>query len=190
MGNGRRCVHFSLFGRQELITERRRAVYCILLIDTQLSAFWNQHVSRQLSIFAHHAALPCPKAQWEAVTARDWFRACQAPKPPPDSNVVVKRRQHPGNLPGLHPEFQVSQISDGYATVVLETLAAENAKHHTLRPDMENCLAVEMALMGLMAIAWDCRTRGGMGIRFHEGVKHWRVIVMNGELTRSWRISS
>jgi hypothetical protein len=177
---------FSSFVFYKLMIERRRAVYCILLIDTQLSAFWNQHVSRQLSIFAHHAALPCPKAQWEAVTARDWFRACQAPKPPPDSSVAVKRRQHPGNLPGLHPEFQVSQISDGYATVVLETLAAENAKHHTLRPDMENCLAVEMALMGLMAIAWDCRTRGGMGIRFHEGVKHWRVIVMNGGFNLSF----
>lgn len=164
--------------------ERRRAVFNILLIDTQQSAFWNQHVSRQLSIFAHHAALPCRKAEWEASTASDWFRACQVPKPPPDLPPANhKRRQHPGNLPGLHPEFQVSQISDGYATVVLETLAAENAKHHTLRPDMENCLAVQMALMGLMAIAWDCRTRGGMGIRFHEGVKHWRVIVMNGEST-------
>jgi len=164
------------------MVERRRAVYCILLIDTQLSAFWNQHVSRQLSIFAHHAALPCPKAQWEAVNASDWFRARDAPKVPASSvTPYQKRKQQPGNLPGLHPEFQVSSISEGYATVVLETLAAENAKHHTLRPDLENCLAVEMALMGLMAIAWDCRTRGGMGIRFHAGVKHWRHIVMNGK---------
>jgi hypothetical protein len=115
------------------------------------------------------------------MTAHEWCRARDI-KPLVDSSVAphAKRRQQPGNLPGLHPEFQVSQISDGYATVVLETLAAENARHHTLRPDLENYLAVEMALMGLMAIAWDCRTRGGMGIRFHEGVKHWRVIVMNG----------
>ena len=84
-------------------------------------------------------------------------------------------------MPGLHPEFQVHHVSEGYSSVVLETLAAENAIVKSYRADLENGLTVEMALMGLMAIAWDCRTRGGMGIRFREGTKHWRIIVINGE---------
>jgi hypothetical protein len=163
------------------VPERRRAVYCILLIDTQLSAFWNQHVSRELSIFAHHVALPCPRAQWEALTAGDWFRLRENIIPPPVVKPVNQSRQKPGRMPGLHPEFQVHHVSDGFSSVVLESLAAENAIVKSYRADLDNCLTVEMALMGLMAIAWDCRTRGGMGIKFREGTKHWRVIVINGE---------
>jgi hypothetical protein len=48
--------------------------------------------------------------------------------------------------------------------------------------DLENELAVEMVIMGIMAIAWDCRTRGGMGIRFRDSSKAWRDIAMKGKL--------
>jgi hypothetical protein len=46
--------------------------------------------------------------------------------------------------------------------------------------DLDNFLTCEMVLMGLMAIAWDCRTRGGMGLKTATG-EHWRVVVMRGE---------
>jgi hypothetical protein len=46
--------------------------------------------------------------------------------------------------------------------------------------DADNALAVEMVLMGVMAVAWDCRTRGGMGLKFREGTKQWRPLVLNG----------
>ncbi|WVQ79633.1 hypothetical protein IAT38_001733 [Cryptococcus sp. DSM 104549] len=170
--------------------ERRRAAYCVLLIDTQLSAFWNQHCSRQLSIFAHHLTLPCPRRQWEAATARDWFRIRAAAKPSSTSGGGTStstagatgvtpaprhsKTQRSGYLPGLHPEFQVSAVADGYSSAILAALAVEKL---TFKPDYESSLTVQMVLIGLIAIAWDCRTRGGMGIRFREGTKHWRMIV-------------
>ena len=157
--------------------ERRRAAFCVLLIDTQLSAFWNQHPSRQLSIFAHNINLPCPRCQWEASTASDWFNV----REPPSPSASVTRKPRSGYLPGLHPEFQVNVVSEGYSTAILSALAAE--PQLPFRVDLENALGVEMILIGLMAIAWDCRTRGGMGIRFREGTAHWRPIVMNGEQT-------
>lgn len=160
----------------ELISERRRAAFSVLLIDTQLSAFWNQHPSRQLSIFAHNITLPCPRNQWEAMTASDWFRV----REPPIPASAISRKPRSGYLPGLHPEFQVSVVSEGYSSSILSALAAEDRL--PFRVDAENSLGVEMILIGLMAIAWDCRTRGGMGIRFREGTKHWRSIVLNGKL--------
>ncbi|WVN87696.1 uncharacterized protein L203_102884 [Cryptococcus depauperatus CBS 7841] len=152
--------------------ERRRAAYCVLLIDTQLSAFWNQHCSRQLSIFAHHLTLPCTRRQWEAPSAQKWFRT-RAPitNTPPTPR---KNNQRSGYLPGLHPEFQVTSVSDGYSAAVLAALSLEK---FSFKVDMDNSMTVQMVLIGLIAIAWDCRTRGGMGIRFREGTKHWRSIV-------------
>lgn len=204
-------------------------------MDTQLSAFWNQHVSRQLSIFAHAVALPCPRNQWDALTATDWFRiresaagvapgGATAPgtmgspsttnsnttTAHPNANapasstgtgagagsgsggsggpLMIKSshsmahslssKQKSGYLPGLHPEFQVSHVSDGYSSAILSALACEALP---FKVELDTAVTVEMVLMGLMAIAWDCRTRGGMGIKFKEGTKHWRGVVMNGE---------
>lgn len=153
-------------------------MYCILLMDTQLSAFWNQHVSRQLSIFAHDVALPCPRSQWEALTAADWFRAREAvASSPSNPRSTHSSKQKSGYLPGLHPEFQVHHVADGYASAILASLACDSVPFYA---DLDNALTVEMVVMGLMAIAWDCRTRGGMGIKFKEGTKHWRSVVMNG----------
>ncbi|WVQ77851.1 hypothetical protein IAR50_007548 [Cryptococcus sp. DSM 104548] len=154
--------------------ERRRAAYCVLLIDTQLSAFWNQHCSRQLSIFAHHLTLPSDRSQWEAPTASEWFRLrLRQPSTPPTPRRAASQ-QRSGYLPGLHPEFQVSTVTDGYSAAILASLALEPL---SFKADLDNCLTVQMILIGLIAIAWDCRTRGGMGIRFKEGTKHWRSIV-------------
>ena len=155
--------------------ERRRAAFCVLLIDTQLSVFWNQHPSRQLSIFAHNINLPCPRNQWDATTASDWFKV----REPPSPSASIAKKPRSGYLPGLHPEFQVDVVSEGYSASILSALAADEKL--PFRVDLENALGVEMILVGLMAIAWDCRTRGGMGIRFREGTKHWRSIVLNGE---------
>lgn len=204
--------------------ERRRAVYCILLMDTQLSAFWNQHVSRQLSIFAHHVALPCPRSQWDALTATDWFRARETAtvagnsnanananvnttsspstnnkttsaaggvtliNHPPTNNASINTtptstsKTRSGYLPGLHPEFQVGHVPQGYSSAILSAFAADgNFNKVPFKVDMDNVLTVEMILMGIMAIAWDCRTRGGMGFRMKEGLKHWRSVVHNCE---------
>ena len=160
-----------------LYVERRRAAYCVLLIDTQLSAFWNQHVSRQLSIFAHNLELPCPKSQWEALSAVDWMRVCT----PPDHKHISSNGKKPRSslLPGLYPEFQVSVVSEGYSRSLLSALGAEQPSIYKV--DHENALSVEMILIGLMAVAWDCRTRGSMGIRFKEGTKHYRMAVLHGE---------
>lgn len=49
------------------------------------------------------------------------------------------------------------------------------------RVGMENAMSVEMIRVGLKAISWDCRRRGGMGIRIREGTKRWRSIVLNSE---------
>ena len=65
----------------------------------------------------------------------------------------------------------------------MSALAAENSLLD-FAVDMEHALSVEMVLMGLLAVAWDCRTRGGMGIRFREGTKQWRAIVLAGEWAR------
>lgn len=181
-------------------------------MDTQLSAFWNQHVSRQLSIFAHNVALPCSRSQWDAQTATDWFRVREAAnattinstinntnntsssspsnpnKPSSNSNSTSTnttpsntKTQKSGYLPGLHPEFQINHVSDGYSSAILSALAAQDCLTPPLKVDLDNYLSMEMVLMGLMAIAWDCRTRGGMGIRFKEGTKHWRAVVHNCE---------
>lgn len=155
--------------------ERRRAAYAILFIDTQISTFWSQHPSRQLSIFAHNINLPSPNAQWEAMTAADWMLARQvdfsgAERPP-------RRITRQGFLPGLHPEFQVSVVTEGYSSAVLSALAAEGAP--PIKIDMDNSFAVSLVLTGLVAIAWDCRARGGMGLRFRDGTKHWRSFVLN-----------
>ena len=208
------------------VVERSRAVYCVLLMDTQLSAFWNQHVSRQLSIFAHNVPLPCPRSQWEALTASDWFRVREAAKAtasnhnnspsthnktstggivynyPQNSTTTTtnnqsspptastSKSQRSGYLPGLHPEFQVGHVSDGYSSAILSALAGDSCLTMPFKVDLDNVLSVEMVFMGLMAIAWDCRTRGGMGIRFKDGTKHWRGVVHNCEsLTRTYTVA-
>lgn len=148
-------------------------------MDTQLSAFWNQHVSRQLSIFAHSVALPCPRSHWEAPTKHEWQRLHEANNSP-SVKQPFSSKQKSGYLPGLHPEFQISHVSDGYSSAILSALATDNSTPLLVKADLENALSVEMVLMGLMAIAWDCRTRGGMGIRFKDGTKHWRMVVQNG----------
>lgn len=155
--------------------ERRRAAYAILFVDTQISAFWSQHPSRQLSIFAHNINLPSPSAQWDAMTATDWLLARQVDLS--DSSRPPRRITRQGFLPGLHPEFQVSVVTDGYSSAVLSALSAEGAP--PIKIDMDNSFAVSLVLTGLVAIAWDCRTRGGMGLRFRDGTKHWRSIVLN-----------
>ncbi|KLT43774.1 hypothetical protein CC85DRAFT_224843, partial [Cutaneotrichosporon oleaginosum] len=152
--------------------ERRRAAYAILFIDTQISAFWSQHPSRQLSIFAHNINLPCPAAQWEARTAADWMLARQVES----SGSRTPRRQGRDFVPGLHPQFHVNVIHEGYSSAVLSALAAESAQ---TKVEMDNPFAVSLVCTGLLAIAWDCRTRGGMGLRFRDGSKHWRSIVLN-----------
>lgn len=91
--------------------------------------------------------------------------------------TLRKSNARSGYLPGLHPEFQVSTVADGYSSAILAALALEKL---SFKVDLENSLTVQMVLIGLIAIAWDCRTRGGMGIRFREGTKHWRSIVFKG----------
>lgn len=157
---------------QRLMEERRRAAFCVLLIDTQLSAFWNQHCSRQLSIFAHNLNLPCSRSQWDAMSASDWIRYREAAP-------LRRKSAKTGFMPGLHPEFQVSSISEGYSTAVVSALACQPPV--PLVVDLEHYLGVELVLMGLMAAAWDCRTKGNMGIRFKEGSRHWREMLLNGE---------
>ncbi|RSH89100.1 hypothetical protein EHS25_002766 [Saitozyma podzolica] len=166
--------------------ERRRAAFCVLLVDTQLSAFWNQHSSRQLSIFAHNLNLPCPRNQWDAPTASEWIRV----REPPAASPTTVKKQRPGFMPGLHPEFQVTAISEGYSSAIVSALACQPPV--PLKIDIENYLGVEMVLIGLMAAAWDCRTKGNMGIRFRDGAKHWRDILMNAatiELRKTWEAS-
>ncbi|KAK8864734.1 hypothetical protein IAR55_001990 [Kwoniella newhampshirensis] len=160
---------WSAWAKEE---ERRRAAYCVLLIDTQLSAFWNQHCSRQLSIFAHNLILPCPRNEWDALTAHEWL-GLRGPTAEPATKPKTNRS---GYLPGLHPEFEVSSVAEGYSSAILATLGAQKL---SFRVDLDNNLTVQMVLIGLLAIAWDCRTRGGMGIRFREGTKQWRSIVFN-----------
>lgn len=99
--------------------------------------------------------------------------------PPPNTPPTLRKSNaRSGYLPGLHPEFQVSTVADGYSSAILAALALEKL---SFKVDLENSLTVQMVLIGLIAIAWDCRTRGGMGIRFREGTKHWRSIVFKGE---------
>lgn len=189
--------------------ETRRAAFCVLMIDTQLSAFWNQHPSRQLSIFAHNIALPCSRNQWEALTPGEWIRqrkldasrrhakaaasgaqqgAANATRPPGSAGSGSGRalythrsptkQSRSSYLPGLHPDFEVKAIHGEYSAVVFSALASE--ARLPLHIDADNALAVEMVLMGVMAVAWDCRTRGGMGLKFREGTKQWRPLVLNG----------
>ena len=148
------------------------------MCDTQLSAFWNQHCSRQISIFAHNMALPCPKGQWEAQTASEWLRLRHLPDPQ-QSPSSTGRPPRSSYLPGLHPEFHVSSVAEGYSTGILSSMAASSFL--PFKVDLDNYLGVEMVLMGLMAAAWDCRTKGGMGIKFGDGLKQWRPIVLKGE---------
>ncbi|WRT68113.1 uncharacterized protein IL334_005088 [Kwoniella shivajii] len=154
--------------------ERRRSAYCVLLIDTQLSAFWNQHCSRQLSIFAHNLNLPCPRSQWEAATASEWMKIRQIT---PNTPTTKPKHSKSGYLPGLHPEFTVTVVAEGYSSAIMSALSEEHK--FLFKVDLDNSLTTQMVLIGLIAIAWDCRTRGGMGIRFREGTKHWRSIVFN-----------
>ena len=157
------------------MAERRRAAYCILCIDTQLSAFWNQHPSRQLSIFAHNLASPCSRVQWEAATPSEWIRTIETTSTPA---APSNRKPRPAHLPGLHPDFHVDHIPDGYAASVKKALAAEQGQ--SLNIDHDSWFSAYMILMGLMAVAWDCRTRGGVGIRIPD-FKRWRGIVLVGE---------
>ncbi|OCF31984.1 hypothetical protein I316_06370 [Kwoniella heveanensis BCC8398] len=186
--------------------ERRRAAYCVLLIDTQISAFWNQHCSRQLSIFAHNLTLPCSRSQWDAASASEWFQIRDSerpPTPPPQTistpgTAITNATRRSGFLPGLHPEFTVNIIAEGYSSAILSALAIDSIRSHAspipvptsasmpvptmnlpFGFNLESSLTVQMVLIGLMAIAWDCRTRGGMGIRFKEGTRNWRQIVFS-----------
>ena len=164
--------------------ERRRAAFCVLLLDTQVSAFWNQHPCRQLPIFAHNIALPCPKAQWDAMSAIHWLGTRER-IPSAPANVPKKRSS--SFLPGLHPDFAVRTVSEGYSSSLLCALVAEEQLKFGL--DMENKLGAEMVLIGLMAVAWDCRTRGGMGLKL-SGTKPWRDIVLNGALQHAFMLPS
>jgi hypothetical protein len=165
---------WSIWAKDE---ERRRAAFCVLLLDTQISAFWNQHPSRQLPIFCHNIALPCSKAQWDALSAIDWL-CVREPAPAPPSVDVPKKRSSPF-LPGLHPDFAVQNVSEGYSSNLLCALVAEQKLKFGL--DVDHKFGAEMVLIGHMAVAWDCRTRGGMGMKM-SGDKSWREIVLNGEL--------
>lgn len=156
--------------------ERRRAAFCVLLLDTQASAFWNQSPSRQLSIFAHNIALPCRKSQWDARTAVDWLRVREPP--PLALTTNGSRKRSPLLLPGLHPIYDLTNVSEGYSSNLLYAIAAEEQLKFGL--DLENKFGAEMILIGLTAAAWDFRTRGGMGIKL-SGVKDWRLLVLNGE---------
>ncbi|WWC62269.1 uncharacterized protein I303_104865 [Kwoniella dejecticola CBS 10117] len=156
--------------------ERRRSAYCVLLMDTQLSAFWNQHCSRQLSIFAHNLNLPCPKSQWEARTASEWLKIRRY-SPVQNTATTKPKTSKSGYLPGLHPEFTVTVVAEGYSSAIMSALSEEHK--FLFKVDLDNSLTIQMVLIGLIAIAWDCRTRGGMGIRFREGTKHWRSIVFS-----------
>lgn len=204
--DGRGAAAWVAWAKDE---ERRRAAYSILYIDTQISAFWSQHPSRQLSIFAHNIKLPAPRAQWEAMTPADWLRAREgsdggnggsgsgsgagagtgAQRRSGGANGSHSHSHNPngtdskssgsnrtGYMPGLHPEFQVSVVTEGYSSAVLAALAGDGTP---IRIDLDNSFQVMLVLSGLCAIAWDCRTRGGMGIRFRDGTKHWRTVVRN-----------
>ncbi|WWC88956.1 uncharacterized protein L201_003871 [Kwoniella dendrophila CBS 6074] len=176
--------------------ERRRSAYCVLLIDTQLSAFWNQHCSRQLSIFAHNLNLPCSNLEWEAKNAIEWLKVKQSQQNSKSNNdnnnsnsninksttttkpnKTTNSNSKSGYLPGLHPEFTVTVVAEGYSSAIMSALSEEHK--FLFQVDLNNSLTCQMVLIGLIAIAWDCRTRGGMGIRFREGTKHWRSIVFN-----------
>lgn len=181
--------------------ERRRAAFCVLMVDTQISGFWNQHPSRQMSIFAHHIGLPCPKSEWEALSAAEWIRtrvALRAAKkaraslgnqydgpsgqgasnlkPIPD---VSPRKKKSTYLPSLHPDFQVSYVSEGYSRSLLSAMAAETTLSFAI--DLDHTLGVQMILIGLCAAAWDFRTRGGMGFKLKNSSQSWRVLVLHGE---------
>ena len=154
--------------------ERRRAVFTVLLLDTQLSAFWNQHSSRQLSIFAHNMTLPCPRRQWEATTAAEWLHARRSLLPSP----ISPRQAYSGYLPGLHPDFAVSTVTEGFSASVLASLGNEAVLPFQVDP--EGYFGLELILIGVMACAWDFRTRGSMGLRAREVHKQWRPMALNG----------
>lgn len=157
--------------------ERRRAAYCILYLDTQIGTFWSQHPSRQLSIFAHNINLPAPRSQWEAMSATEWLRAREA-----DPNS--RHARHHYSL--THGEFNHHQGAHhqpgdgGYSPAILQALSVDNTQggQQAFKVDVDNSFSVMLILVGLSAIAWDSRTRGGMGIKFRDGTKHWRNIIL------------
>ena len=115
--------------------------------------------------------LPCPRSQWEAKSAGDWVRARQA-------NICTSpgSNNHTGYLPGLHPDFQVNTVTEGFSAAILTLLGSEPLP---FKIDGEGYLGAELVLLGLMAAAWDCRTRGGMGLKMREN-KQWRGMMLSG----------
>jgi hypothetical protein len=90
---------------------------------------------------------------------------------------MERRDSRGGLMPGLHPEFQVQEVPEGYSSAVLAALVADGGQQIPI--SLDNSFAATMVLTGLAAIAWDCRTRGGMGIHFRDGSKGWRPVVLN-----------
>jgi hypothetical protein len=69
------------------------------------------------------------------------YRALSDPLPADPGGLVV---------PGLHPDFEVKAIHGEYSAVVFSALASE--ARLPLHIDADNALAVEMVLMGVMAV--------------------------------------
>jgi hypothetical protein len=111
--------------------------------------------------------------EWEATSASDWSRALA-----PATTPSIKRNHRNAYLPGLHPDFRITQIPDGYSSAILSAMVAQADLQFVV--DLENTLSVEMVLLGLMGTAWDHRTKGGMGIKFKDGAKHWRKLTQEG----------
>lgn len=124
-----------------------------------------------MSIFAHNIALPCPGNEWDALNPVDWLRVRQ-----PTQHLTKKPPS--SYLPGLHPDFKVNVVTEGYSSNIFTALCA--VPNFDFAVNEESALGVQMILMGMMAVAWDCRTRGGMGVKFRDGTQHWRSIVLNG----------
>lgn len=158
--------------------ERRRAAYCILYLDTQIGTFWSQHPSRQLSMFAHNINLPAPRSQWEAMSATEWLRAREN-----DPSTRSASRHHYSLTHGEfnhHQGAHHQQGEGGYSPAILQALSVDstNGGQQAFKVDPDNSFSVMLILVGLSAIAWDSRTRGGMGIKFRDGTKHWRNIIL------------
>lgn len=105
----------------------------------------------------------------------EWL-AIRIASPQLDIKPSIRR---PSLMPGIHPEFQVNNIPEGYSSAIMCALACQTPK--PLLVDAEHALGVEMVLIGLIAVAWDCRTKGNMGIRYQDVSKHWRETVSEGE---------
>ncbi|KAM0753374.1 hypothetical protein T439DRAFT_324009 [Meredithblackwellia eburnea MCA 4105] len=162
--------------------ERKRMVLIIFSLDCQLSGFWSQHPGRILSVFARRTGMPCPAAEWEAQNAAEWSRIVgernARTKVSSGPTTTTSAEQTPGHttpkeneerenayLPVMNPEHFVESVKPGLSSCIQAALGVKGVSCLPFPVDDPDYLfSTELILMGLLAVAWDCRTRGGYGM--------------------------